>query len=113
MTSSLNMEALKSFAAALQQDPALLFAPELDFMRSALSQYGELKKPAPAAEKSAPTEEKKPAPATAPEPSRAAAAAESSDEEEEEEEAEEEDPDIMPDDPEPYEAVPAGGEGKY
>lgn len=46
MTDKLNISALKAFADAITKDPSLLFSSELDFLRTALSQYGDLKQPA-------------------------------------------------------------------
>jgi hypothetical protein len=53
MTEKLNIPALRQFAEAIQRDPQILFSDELTFLRSALSQFGELKAPAKPAAKAA------------------------------------------------------------
>lgn len=122
MAAKLNMGALKAFAQAIKEDPELLFSHELDFMREALTQYGDLKKPikkAGEASSGCPHNhdhshehshshahdhyEHKPA--------AAAPAHESDAEDEDEEEEAEVDGDLMPEDPAPYPTVPSGGEG--
>ncbi len=45
MAAKLNLPALRAFADSITKDPSVLFAPELDFLRSALSQFGDLRAP--------------------------------------------------------------------
>lgn len=45
--SALNLPALREFANSIKKDPSILFVPELNFLLSALSIYGELKLPTP------------------------------------------------------------------